>query len=117
MRLWGNGGLVLGFVTALLGRNGVWVCTAAVESAVHRHLADQVHFLLERDAEVRDLIIDIQDEELSHLNHAEEQLASHTAWTRLLRGAISIITDAVIWLSTWGDSARMARDLAAARSG
>jgi len=38
MALWGNGGYVLGFLTALIGRQGIWVCTAAVESAVHRHL-------------------------------------------------------------------------------
>ena len=116
MQLWGNGGLVLGFATALLGRNGIWVCTAAVERAVHRHLQDQIHFLRERDAEVHDLIIDIQGEELSHLNHAEEQLSSDALWSRLLRGSISRITDAVIWLSTWGDSTRMARELAAAKN-
>jgi ubiquinone biosynthesis monooxygenase Coq7 len=116
MQLWGNGGLLLGFGTALLGRNGIWVCTAAVERAVHRHLQDQLHFLRDRDAEVYDLIIDIQMEELSHLHHAEEHLTSDAPWSRLLRGSISRITDAVIWLSTWGDSARMARELAAANS-
>src|ERR1700721_2962618 len=32
MALWSNGGLVLGFLTALLGRQGIWICTAAVEA-------------------------------------------------------------------------------------
>src|SRR5512139_3215068 len=45
MSLWGNGGLVLGFLTALLGRQGIWICTAAVEAAVHRHLDDQLFYL------------------------------------------------------------------------
>ena len=117
MQLWGNGGLLLGIVTALLGRNGIWVCTAAVEGAVHRHLEDQLHFLRGRDVAVHALILDIQGEELSHLNHAEQQLTSRdAAWSKILRASISRVTDAVIWLSTWGDSSRMARELAAARA-
>src|SRR4029450_8182760 len=42
--LWGNGGLILGFFTSLLGRQGIWICTAAVESTVHKHLDDQLIF-------------------------------------------------------------------------
>lgn len=34
---------------------------------------------------------------------------------RLLRATISTATEAVIWLSTWGDSTRMAKDLAEAK--
>ncbi len=117
MQLWGNGGFILGFTTALLGRNGIWVCTAAVESAVHRHLEDQIHFVRGRDPEVCGLILSIKDEELSHLSHAEGQISSDAAWSRALRNAISTITDAVIWLSTWGDSSRMAAELAAAKRG
>src|SRR5262249_21987468 len=26
MSLWGNGGLILGFLTSLLGRQGIWIC-------------------------------------------------------------------------------------------
>lgn len=112
MSLWGNGGYILGFLTALMGRQGIWVCTAAVESAVHRHLEDQVAFLRTRDPELRDLILGIQDEELGHLNHAEENIVANGWGWRLLRGSVSIVTDLLIWLSTWGDSTRMARDLA-----
>src|SRR4029079_12619982 len=55
MSLWGNGGFVLGFLTALMGRQGIWICTAAVEAAVHRHLGDQLQFLSERDPELHAL--------------------------------------------------------------
>lgn len=113
MALWGNGGYVLGFVTALTGRQGIWICTAAVESAVHRHLDDQLHFLRDRDPEMFDAIKAIQDEELGHLNHAEERIVLRGWWARFLRRAIWVTTDTVIWLSTWGDSTRMARELAA----
>src|SRR5215510_8349112 len=63
MSLWGNGGLVLGFLTALLGRQGIWICTAAVEATVHKHLDDQLNFLRGRDEDLRSLILSIQEEE------------------------------------------------------
>jgi ubiquinone biosynthesis monooxygenase Coq7 len=115
MALWGNGGYVLGFLTALMGRQGIWICTAAVESAVHRHLDDQLHFLRSRDPELNDLVLSIQEEELSHLHHAEDRITNRGLWSRSLNGLITWSTDAVIWLSTWGDSTTMARELAAAR--
>src|SRR5262249_13682532 len=76
MSLWGNGGLVLGFLTALIGRQGIWICTAAVESAVHRHLEDQLRFLRHRDIELHSLILSIQQEELAHLHHAQQRIAT-----------------------------------------
>lgn len=116
MTLWGNGGLVLGFLTGLLGRRGIWVCTAAVEAAVHRHLDDQLYFLKDRDSDLYDLIKSIQIEELAHLHHAKERIGKASARSQLLNALITASTDAVIWLSTWGDSTRMARELAAAMS-
>jgi ubiquinone biosynthesis monooxygenase Coq7 len=114
MALWGNGGLVLGSLTALLGRQGIWICTAAVEAAVHRHLEDQLLFVRKRDPELHALILAIQDEELMHLHHAEEHVAVN-AFSRALNSMITMATDAVIWLSTWGDTSRMARELAEAK--
>jgi 3-demethoxyubiquinol 3-hydroxylase len=116
MSLWGNGGLVLGFLTALMGRQGIWICTAAVEAAVHRHLDDQLEFLRGRDPELEALIRSIQDEELGHLEHARARIATTAAWASGLRAMITACTDAVIWLSTWGESSRMADELRAARA-
>jgi ubiquinone biosynthesis monooxygenase Coq7 len=90
------------------------VCTAAVEAAVHRHLDDQLHFLASRDAELHAIILSIRAEELGHLHHAEAHLGTPGIFQRGLRGLISVTTDILIWLSTWGDSTRMARDLRAA---
>jgi len=109
--LWSTGGALLGFLTALTGRQGIWTCTAAVEAAVHRHLDDQLGFLTLRDRDLYDAIRDIRIEELSHLHHAERQLQPPNLYHRTLRALISFLTDLMIWLSTWGDSARMARDL------
>jgi ubiquinone biosynthesis monooxygenase Coq7 len=115
MSFWSWGGWLLGFTTALMGRQAIWACTAAVEAAVHRHLDDQLFFLNGRDAELHRIILSIREEELSHLRHAESQLASTGYNSRMLRALISHITDILIWLSTWGDSSRMMRDLLAAQ--
>jgi ubiquinone biosynthesis monooxygenase Coq7 len=117
LSLWGNGGLVLGLLTALLGRQAIWICTEAVEATVHQHLDDQLYFLQSRDAELHALISGIQQEELHHLHYASERITSRSWWTRLLRATISMATETVIWLSTWGDSTRMAKDLATAKAG
>jgi ubiquinone biosynthesis monooxygenase Coq7 len=78
---------------------------------VHRHLDDQLHFLAGRDAELHAIILSIREEELSHLRHAEGQLNAPGLLQLKLQTAISVITDALIWLSTWGDSTRLAREL------
>jgi ubiquinone biosynthesis monooxygenase Coq7 len=111
MSLWSLGGWLLGFATALMGRQAIWICTAAVEAAVHRHLDDQLAFLAGRDRELYDVIMGIREEELAHLHHAESQISTLGGGARALQRAISAITDALIWLSTWGDSTRMMADL------
>lgn len=111
--LWGIGGRLLGTGTALMGRNAIWACTAAVEEAVHRHLNDQLAFLWRRDQELHALIASIKSEELSHLDHAEARLTSRGPIVHLLRRSIDVVTEVLIFLSTSGDSLRMARDLRA----
>jgi ubiquinone biosynthesis monooxygenase Coq7 len=114
MALWSWGGWLLGFLTALMGRQAIWICTAAVEAAVHHHLDDQLHFLERRDAELCAIILSIRAEELAHLHHAQQRITSTGPGSRVLHRLITFATDAVIWLSTWGDSTRMARALRAA---
>lgn len=113
MQFWSYGGWLLGFVTACLGRPGIWACTAAVEATVHRHLDDQLHFVKDRDRELYRIILSIREEELAHLQHAEEQQPSPGLLLRILRRTIATATDGLIWLSTWGDSSRMAHALRA----
>jgi len=111
--LWAIGGRLLGAGTALLGRNAIWACTAAVEEAVHRHLNDQLAFLSSRDGELYALIASIKSEELSHLHQAEKNLTSRGPITRMLRRSIDTVTEVLIFMSTSGDSVRMARELVA----
>src|SRR4029450_11479736 len=44
MQFWSWGGWLLGFVTALLGPQGIWACTAAVEAGVAPHPGGQPSF-------------------------------------------------------------------------
>jgi ubiquinone biosynthesis monooxygenase Coq7 len=112
MSLWGWGGSLLGLVTALMGQRAIWLCTAAVEEAVHRHLDDQLHFLRARDAGLSAIILDIREEELAHLHDAQAHLDVMSRPERVFHRIIGGVTDLLIWLSTWGDSTRMANDLA-----
>lgn len=114
MSFWSLGGLILGFATALMGERMIWICTEAVESAVHRHLEDQLDFLEGRDSELRSLISSIQSEELSHLHEAQERRGRAEPVQRGAVVLIGAVTDALIWLSTWGDSTRMVREMRSA---
>jgi ubiquinone biosynthesis monooxygenase Coq7 len=117
MQFWSWGGWLLGFLTALMGRPGVWACTAAVEETVHHHLDDQMFLLNVRDPELHRLIESIRAEELSHLQYAEQHLTQGSRVHGFLRAMVRFATGVLIWLSTWGDSSRMARALRQARSG
>lgn len=112
MALWSLGGYVLGFLTAILGRNMIWICTEAVEATVHRHLEEQKRFLAQRDAELHDLIASIEAQELAHLQHALDNQASKGLSHQLIRPAIGLVTESLIWLSTWGDSTSMRAEIA-----
>lgn len=116
MSLWSWGGWLLGFSTALMGRQAIWLCTAAVEAAVHRHLDDQMFFLKDRDPELHDIVLSIREEELSHLHHAQSQIRSTGPGARALEKLVASTTDILIWLSTWGDSTRMMSELRAAQA-
>jgi ubiquinone biosynthesis monooxygenase Coq7 len=111
MWIWSVGGAALGGLTGLLGRKAILVCTEAVERTVHRHLEDQLAWLGERDAEMSTAIREIQQQELSHMRFAEAAMGAANPLTRVLRGSIAVATESLIWLSTRGDSLRLARDL------
>jgi len=111
---WGVGGYLLGLMTGVLGRSAILICTEAVERTVHRHLEDQVSWLERRDPEILATIVDIQRDELEHLRFAETQGAPgrRTGGARTLERVVVAATEALIWLSTYGASSRMARGIA-----
>lgn len=111
MALWSLGGSVLGFAAALLGRSMIWVCTEAVEATVHRHLEEQLQFLASRDPGLHELIASIQAEELAHLSAAEAHQTVRGPLRALALAVIGAVTELLIWLSTWGDSSWMGREM------
>jgi len=105
--IWSVGGAMLGFVTALFGRHGVVVCTAAVERTVHKHLVEQIAYLQGRDDALADGIRQVQVEEDAHLAFAEANHDPRTSFARFLSVAVEVVTEILIWLATRGDSARL----------
>jgi ubiquinone biosynthesis monooxygenase Coq7 len=104
--VWGLGGALLGGATALLGRNGIMICTEAVERTVHRHLNEQLVWLAGRDRELAEAILEIRDEELGHRKDAEMRRSCYRLPARSLDWSICALTDFLIWGSTYGASTR-----------
>lgn len=113
MWLWGLGGGLLGLMTGLLGRTGVFVCTEAVERTVHAHLEHQLAWLRGSDPELETAIAEFQQQEVGHLAWAETRRGPATPMTRRLNGAVSFLVEALIWISTQGESSRVTRQMRA----
>lgn len=109
MWIWAIGGSVLGLSTGLMGREAILACTEAVEKTVHHHLDDQIRWATGRDQELTELVESIRTEEIEHIRYAtENRRGAGYGWLGRL---ISIATERLIWLSTRGDSVRLARQL------
>lgn len=106
--LWWSGGAILGAVTALLGRDAILTCTEAVERTVHRHMDDQVLWLAGRHADLADGLAAIRDQEVGHLSAARAAGGHRPRW---LDCSIAAVTEMLVWTSTYGASARLAREV------
>ncbi len=112
MWIWAVGGATLGLITGVIGREAILACTEAVETTVHRHLADQIRWTSGRDEGLRRTIAEIEVEETAHIDWATGNRRGRGF--RWMTNLISAATESLIWISTRGDSARLARELAAA---
>ncbi|MCI4591052.1 demethoxyubiquinone hydroxylase family protein [Sphingobium sp. BYY-5] len=96
---WHVAGFALGAVTAAMGPKAAMACTAAVETEIDKHYADQLEQLGTDDLELSTAIADFQAEELEHrdaaLAHGAEQAPAYP----LLSGAIRLGCRAAIALS------------------
>jgi len=106
--LWWTGGALLGAGTALLGRKAILTCTEAVERTVHAHMNDQIAWLMSRDTDLAASIAAIRDQEVEHLNRA---VAARGPRLRSLDVLVAASTELLVWLSTYGASARLGRAL------
>lgn len=111
LAIWSLGGSLLGATTAAFGRTGVYVCTAAVERTVRRHLQEQAAYLDAADPSLASLVREILVEEDEHLDHAERRHDSSGLGARTLSSAVAAATEILIWLSTQGATFGFKRDL------
>ena len=67
---WDVAGFALGAVTAAIGPEAAMACTAAVETEIDKHYAEQLVELGTDDPELSDAIAEFQAEELEHRDKA-----------------------------------------------
>jgi len=67
---WDVAGFALGAVTATIGPEAAMACTAAVETEIDKHYADQLVELGTDEPELREAIAEFQAEELEHRDTA-----------------------------------------------
>jgi 3-demethoxyubiquinol 3-hydroxylase len=111
--IWTAAASVLGWSTALMGREAAMACTEAVETEIGNHYNGQVRVILSwiREAEERgeevsqelkellQTIRRIRDEELEHLDHAVENDAKKAEGYPVLTSIIRGGCRGAIWLS------------------
>ena len=96
---WAFGGIFLGLLTALMGRNAIWVCTNAIETTVLHHLSWQLSFLSNHDTEAYDAVYSIKADEEAHQNIG----ASRGKKAFIYKPIFIVVTGSTkvaIWLST-----------------
>jgi ubiquinone biosynthesis monooxygenase Coq7 len=93
---WHVGGFALGAATALLGKEAAMACTVAVETEIANHYNSQLRELIARgDIELEELqsvLQEFRDDELEHLDSAENHGAAQAPQYELLVGVIRTIT-------------------------
>jgi len=111
--VWQAAATVLGWSTAVMGREAAMACTEAVETEIGDHYNEQVRVLLrwiqdmeDRGEEVGEELTSlvkevkkIRDEELEHLDHAVENDAKAANPYDLLTGVIRAGCRGAIWVT------------------
>ena len=97
--IWNVAGFALGAVTAAIGPRAAMACTAAIETEIDRHYAEQLRELGDDDPELAHIIADFQAEEVEHRETAIAHGAEQAPAYPLLSGAIRLGCRAAIALS------------------
>ena len=97
--IWNVAGHALGAVTALIGPEAAMACTAAVETEIDKHYADQLRQLGSDDPDLSATITEFQAEELEHRDLAIAAGAENAAAYPLLSAVIRAGCRAAIALS------------------
>lgn len=87
---WNIAGFALGAVTAAIGPEAAMACTAAVETEIDRHYADQLRILGDSDPELSEAIAAFQADEVEHRETALASGAENMPGYPLLSGLIRL---------------------------
>ncbi len=86
---WHMAGFALGAATALMGPKAAMACTAAVETEIDKHYAEQLDELGDDEPELKAMIADFQAEELEHkataIEHGAEQAPAYPLMSVAIR--------------------------------
>ena len=88
--LWDRAGFALGAVTALISPEAAMACTAAIETEIDRHYAEQHAALGDADPALSATIAEFQAEEVEHRDTAIAQGAERAPGYPLLTAAIRL---------------------------
>jgi ubiquinone biosynthesis monooxygenase Coq7 len=88
--IWDVAGFALGAVTAAISPEAAMACTAAVETEIDKHYADQLVILGDSDPELVEAIRDFQAEEIEHRETALAAGAESAIGYPLLSGLIRL---------------------------
>lgn len=88
--LWHVAGFALGAVTAAMGPEAAMACTAAVETEIDKHYAEQLEQLGDSDPELSDAIRAFQAEEIEHRDTALAAGAENAVGYPVLSGLIRL---------------------------
>ncbi|MFL0412434.1 demethoxyubiquinone hydroxylase family protein [uncultured Sphingomonas sp.] len=88
--IWKVAGFALGAVTAAMGPEAAMACTAAVETEIDKHYADQLVELGNDDPELSGAVLEFQAEELEHRDIALASGAENARGYPLLSAVIRL---------------------------
>lgn len=97
--LWRLAGFALGAGTALLGDKAAHACTAAVETVIEEHYAQQIAELSDRDPSLAAELTQFRNEELAHRDQAFEEGARDAPGYPILAAVIRAGCRAAIKIS------------------
>ena len=97
--VWDRAGFLLGAATALISPEAAMACTAAVETEIDKHYADQLAELGDTDPALSATIAEFQAEEVEHRATAIAEGAERAPGYPLLSAAIRLGCRAAIGLS------------------
>lgn len=98
--IWHVAGYALGAATAMMGEKAAFACTAAVESVIDEHYAEQHKRLGVDEKDLADTIETFRKEELEHHDTAIEEGAEQAPFYNMLTASIMAGSRLAIWLST-----------------